>query len=328
MSDTATAVNSAPSSPASAPTTFEAAFASDATPASESSTQSNDAAAAVQPTTDGASATPATDDRSPFIPRDRFDEVNTKYNELKQWREQYGWAEQVNQEQLQQAIQLAQRYTGDPVAYVQELISEIQSHPEHGAKLRSMAARALAQGRQTQPQADEAMPEPDVTITDGNGQPVGRTYSAEQLAKRDAWLKQQMLSEIRTEFAPVKQSVEQVNAERALLKAQHDAQQFASQTVGEATKYPGMDVPENRKAVAERIKSYGLTSDDPRDLRLALDRAWREVVLPSLSSKAQSQLLDNLQQKAAASTSVNPGAAAPSTASNITRFDDPRLQWK
>jgi hypothetical protein len=48
-----------------------------------------------------------------------------------------------------------------------------------------------------------------------------------------------------------------------------------------------------------------------------------------MSSKAESRVLDNLQRKAAASTSVNPGSAAPSTPKRIDSFSQlPADAWK
>ena len=63
------------------------------------------------------------------------------------------------------------------------------------------------------------------------------------------------------------------------------------------------------------------------DLDAALNRAYRGVVAPTLTQKAQAKLLDNLQQKATASTGVNPGSAAPSTPSSPRSFHDASLQW-
>jgi hypothetical protein len=300
-------VSSGAPAASSGPSTFAEAFAADASSTSESSQQTTTPSAAEQPTA-ASESTPAGDDRSPFIPRARFDEVNTKLNELKSWREQHEWAGQVDRQQIAEAVRLAQRYTGDPIGFLQELAAEIQTHPEHGAKLRSFAAQQLAAAR-GQKQPDTGIDYNRIEIDLGNGQAVSLGD-----------LKTQWMAEVEQKFQPVVSSVEQVNQERAALKAQHDAQQFAGSTVQEAAQWPGMDTAANRKAVAERIKGYGLTSDDPRDLQIALNRAWREVVLPTLSSKAQSQLLDTLQQKGAASTSVNPGSAAPSTPKTVTSF--------
>ena len=108
--------------------------------------------------------------------------------------------------------------------------------------------------------------------------------------------------------------------ERAYYKAQNDAQQFAGATVQELSKYPGMDDPANRQAVAQAIKAMQLTSDDPRDLRIATDAAWRQVVLPKLQTDANRKVLTHIHATAAAS-SVNPsatGTAAPKSIEDMT----------
>jgi len=61
-------------------------------------------------------------------------------------------------------------------------------------------------------------------------------------------------------------------------------------------------------------------------VELATYRVALQVVLPKLSQHAQSQLLDNLQQKAHATTQ-NPSSAAPSTTHSPRSFDDPSLKW-
>ena len=53
-----------------------------------------------------------------------------------------------------------------------------------------------------------------------------------------------------------------------------------------------------------------------------------EKVLPTLNSTAQSQLLDKLQTKAAASTSVNPGAASSAAKSYDSFHKLPAELWR
>lgn len=311
MDDTTTGGNTD-----SSPATFAEAFAADASPAADTSTQTTTPSAAEQPTA-APESTPGTEDRSPFIPRARFDEVNTKLNELKQWREQYGWAEQVAPDQLSQMVTYFQKAQSDPTAFMAEYLNHVrESNPEAIAQLRSEFARQLASGRQ---QAGSGTPDLNGIVIDlGNGQ---------TLSLGD--LKSQWLNEVRQELQPVVKTVESVNAERAFQKALNDANTFATTTVQDASGWPGMDDKANRLAVAERIKGYQLTSDDPRDLQIALNRAWREVVLPKLSSRTESRLLDSLQQKAAASTTVNPGSAAPSTPRQYQSFTDlPAEAWR
>jgi hypothetical protein len=311
MEGTESAVNSAPAS--TGPTTFAEAFAADASPASGSPEQTTTPAAAEQPTA-AQETTPAGDDRSPFIPRARFDEVNTKYGELKSWKEQYGWAEQVNRDAVEKFASIAQRYQGDPVGLLQELAAEVQAHPEHGAKLRTFAAQQLAAARRQQAPEAPAVNLDAIEIDLGNGQSV--PLSA---------LKTQWMAEVEQRFQPVVKSVEQANQERAQQASEH----FATTTVGELTKQLP-DFGTHAKEIGQRLQALKLNTDDPAMLKLAVKAIYADLVTPQrqqLASKAQSQLLDNLQHKAAASTSVNPGSAAPSTPRQVTSFTDPSLKW-
>jgi hypothetical protein len=314
-------VNSAPAA-SSGPSTFAEAFAADASSASESSQSTEHAATAEQsPGTSEASSTPA-DDRSPFIPRQRFDEVNTRLNELKSWKEQHGWVEQIDQQRYQQLNEFYSGFNdpnGDPINFMEQLLGRLSADPVHGPRLNSLVAKRLAavRGQQAQPAAP-TMPDPDVAITDGQGNVVGRTYSAEAQAQREAFLKQQWLQEIRNELAPVTKTVHEVHAERAKLASES----FASSAMESFIKLPDFDA--HKAEIGQRLKAMNLQTDDPTVLTLAVKAIYADVVTPKreqqISSKAQSQLLDNLQQKAAASTSVNPGSAAPSTPRQITSF--------
>jgi hypothetical protein len=317
MNDTASAVNDAPAASAG-PTTFEEAFAADASPASDSGSQSSDPpAAAVQPQTTDEPSTPASeDDRSPYIPRTRFDEVNGKLAELRQWKEQYGWAEQVPREQLQQMADWYQRANADPVAFTQSLIAELQAHPQHGPALRSLAARTLAQ--RSQPTA----PSLDGIVVDlGNGQTL-----------KLGDLKASLREEIMQTLQPQLQTVQTLQEERQKADWQRQADQFASELEGSLTKRPGFT--EHKKAIGEyvmrRMATYPQTAWADQHLlaRLAYE-GYTEIVTPTLLSRGESQALDTLQQKARAASGVNPGAAAPSTTKRVESFHDlPADAWK
>src|SRR5690349_16067468 len=100
-----------------APLTFEAAFAVDASSASDPASTSTTTPAAEQQETTAAATSPTageSDDRSPFIPRTRFDEVNAERNTLRQWKEQRAWAEQINQEHFNTMAQVYSRAYSDP----------------------------------------------------------------------------------------------------------------------------------------------------------------------------------------------------------------------
>lgn len=306
MSEPLSAVNDA--APSAAPATFAEAFAADASPAPAPPEQTTDATAAAQPAP--AQETPQqSDEREPFIPRQRFDEVNGKLSELKQWKEQRAWADQIDQQTFAQMAEWYQRAHSDPLAFTTSLIAELQNHPTYGPQLKSLAARTLAQRGQA------AGPDLSNLVIDlGNGQtiPLGD-------------LKSQWMREVEQKFAPLQQTVEQVTAERQ--KA--EAQSFATTSIQQLRQLTGFK--EHEAEIKAELQKIKLPEDaGPELVLLAAQAAYARVVPAKLqqstAQSAQSQLLDNLQRKAAAS-SVNPGSAAPSSPRRVESFTDPSLKW-
>lgn len=308
-----------------APTSFAEAFAADASPASNPPAQSNDAAAAAQPTTE-TGTTPAADERSPFIPRQRFDEVNTKLAEHKEWRDKHGWAETVDRAQVDQAVRIAQMYQQDRAGYLRSVLAESLADPQLAPLIRSELGRALAGQRQAG--VEDSEPQADVPVDFGDGKIV-RFYSAEQQAKREAWLQKQWMGQVEQKMAPALSAAEKLKQ----AEAKEQATTWSSGFVGELAKYPGFS--EHKAAIYQDVSrqlAQSGASDDPAFLEAATLKAYTRIVLPTLAQKtaqqAESRLLDNLQQKAAASTSPNPGSAAPTTQKPITSFHDKALTWK
>lgn len=307
------------------PTTFAEAFAADASPASDNSAQTTTPADAVDPPP-GAESTPA-DDRSPFIPRSRFDEVNTRLKTAESWKQQYAWAEQIPQADLQKAIEIARKASADPVAYVQDVLAELQAHPEHSQKLKSLAARALA----ARTQAAEPEPQPDLPIQLDDGRIV-HLYSAEQQAKREAWLKRSWLTDVKQEFAPVIKTHEQIAKQHQAEIDKAEGDKFATDFTGELkTLFPAFEAHKD-KVGQEVVRMLAQYANDPRVndrsfLEALTLRAAQKILGPLQQSTAESSVLDTLQRKAAASSSVNPGSAAPSTPRAPRSFSDPSLTW-
>jgi len=303
------------------PTTFSDASLSwsDASSASDPSStapaaDSANADATVPP---AQSATPEGQPQQGEPPKERWPDIleNARKKATEEWDQQYGWAKQVNREQIEKFAGIAQRHQGDPLGLLQELSAEVQAHPEHGPKFRSFVAQQLAAARRQQAPEAPGVDLNAIEIDLGNGQSV--PLSA---------LKQQWMAEVEQKFQPVVKSVEQANQERAQQASEH----FASTTIGELTKQLP-DFGTHAREIGQRLQAMKLSTDDPAVLKLAVKAIYADVVTPQreqqLASKAQSQLLDNLQHKAAASTSVNPGSAAPSTPKRVTSFSDPSLQW-
>lgn len=309
--------NSAPATPA--PSSFAEAFASESSPGSDPVDSSTTPPAAATPGTETAASPQQADERSPFIPRDRFDEVNTKFKSLQEWKDKYAWAER---EDVQQVIQMVQASKGDPMAFFAQQFSELAGHPVFGPQLRSFLGQQFA-GLRTKPSESAPQePQPDVAIYDQQGQEVGRTYSAKALAEREAYLKQQWLQEVKQSLAPELDTVKTIAQERQQAAAKAEAERFASEFLQDVSSIPGFDQKTHGPLLAAELAKLQLGPDThPAVVEAAARKALLSVVLPTLGQKAQSTLLDTLKHKAAASTSVNPHAAAPSTPRAITRFD-------
>jgi hypothetical protein len=326
MEDTNSGGNSAPA--AAAPTSFAEAFASDVSPTSGPVDQSTTPPAAEQPGTVQAESPQQTDDRSPFIPRTRFDEVNTERNTLKQWREQHAWAETP---EVQQIVQMIANSKGDPMAFFAQQFADLAQHPTYSQQLRTFLGQqfgGLRQRQQTEQGPQE--PQPDVAIYDSNNQEVGRTFSAKALAERDAYREHLLLEKLNKSLAPDLQTLKTIQQERQQAAAEAQAGEFATSLLAEFKSIPGFDEKTHGPVLAAEVAKLQLAPNaHPAVVEAAARKALLQVVLPTLGQRVESKLLDNLQKKAAANSSVNPGSAVPSTPRTVTRFDQlPADAWK
>lgn len=235
-----------------------------------------------------------------------------------QWDQQHGWAKQVDRQQVEQAVRLAQSYRANPIEFLQTLGREIQSHPEYGPQLRSMAARTLASARGQQ--QTDAMPEADVAITDAQGNVVGHSYSDKALQARDAWLTRQILAQVKQEFAPVAKTVEDVKAERDATQRQLQIDHFATTTFADMQTWPGMEDKATREAVAADILAAKIDGDDPRDVAMAASAAYRRIVVPKLQQARLSEQVRDTQLKAQVNTAspTAPTAGTPKSYAEMT----------
>lgn len=303
--------------PADAPLTFADAYAADTSPVSDTSaTETTTPPAAAQPATPTAPLPQAPEDRSPYVTRARFDELNTRMKAAEEWKGKYGWAESVDQSVLTEAAQWYGRYKGDPVDFVQQLIADMQAHPEHSAKLRSIAARALAQGQRSQsPAPGSSTPVPIIQLEDGTTVDLNA-------------LKQQWLQEAEAKFEPALQTAAEFKAEREERQAQAKADTFATDFLTEVRALPDFATHEAAiKSDLGRLIAAGKVGDHPAELRDAVRTLYIKHAIPAREATAQSRHLDDLQRKAAASTGINPGASAPTSARRPTSFADKSLKW-
>lgn len=310
----------------SAPLTFEAAFAAESTPASTpSETSVTPAPAAMGPDDSAGVDTPVEDDRSPFIPRNRFDGVNQRMKDAEAWKTAHAWADGIDPHTFTHVQQWYERARADPDGFLisevldhadpmtllDTILTRVQAHPTHSQGLKSFIGRKLAQQKsQTEPQF--LIPQPDGTIA------VDMTA----LPKWQEWQEQRIAQKLLGEIAPIKERF--AAEERA-----RQVDDFATTTSSEALSWPGMDNDAIRTQVAAeywRMVEHQRNLS-PEQLTLALNAAWRKVAIPQLRAQSESSLLDTLQQKAHAASGVAPGRAAPATSRRPQSFSDPALQW-
>lgn len=311
------------------PMTFDRAFAADVTPASDPATSHEDAPAAGMPDASAVPGQPSPsvdDGRSPQIPRARFDEVNGERNELKAWRESHAWAEQYDPAAAQTMTQWYTRAQADPRTFALSLLDELAAHPYHGPAVRSELARRLGSGsRQPKEPAAPTMPEPDVEITDGQGRVVGRTYSSESLQKRDAFLRQQIASEMDAKYAGHFQTLDEIRTASEQYAAQTQANQFGHSFAQELAALPHFE--EHKVAIGQQLAALKLASDHPDAVRAAAYKLYHQIVGPTLLNGGKQQAAAEFQRKAHAATAVSPSAGVSNAPISPSSFHDAGLKW-
>lgn len=266
---------------------FEAALEKAA--GAESSTASPEASsdqtteAAVSPPADP-SATATTPDREPFIPRPRFDEVNTRREQAEAELEQLAWAKQLDRSVLQEAQRIGQLYTQDRPRFIHELLAD----PTHGPALRAQLMQSVREQQST-----DTEPQPDRQAEDGT-----LLYSAPQQAKWAEWRERKLMAQVTEKLQPLEQYRQQ--SEHAVKAAQmeHAAHQEASALIAEAKAWPGFE--------AHRSEIRAAMEADPR---LSLERAYIKVASAKLPQEAEAKVVAHFKEKATAATGKP--AAAP-----------------
>lgn len=248
-------------------------------------------------------------------------ELEARYSWAKPWQdtdaEAFGMLQKLAPGDFRQLVSIVQAMHTDPIAFVQQFTTQLQQHPEHAPKLRSLAAKALQAARGANGNAAAGPPEPDIELQDGR-----RLYSAEQLAKREEWLQTQLLQKVNGTLseqlsplqANLKQQQQAAEAERLTL----EARSWAKSTVGELSKLPHFDKVKGK--VAEALLAAQRSGADNELAEAIAYKAYSNAiaadVLPTLGQTTAAQVHHELREKAAAGLSISPGdTAAPSSRS-------------
>jgi hypothetical protein len=323
---------SSPAATGERPRTLQEAFARDAAQqTSEPSTPPEAATTAPVEGTDPQSATPPSTQPGP-IPfaahKTALDNARLKATQEAQatFDRDFGWAKAVPRETLQEWSGIASLMASDPPAFLDRYFADAASHPQFGAQVRSWAARTLATRAHSGPA--ESMPGPDVQIVDAAGQVTGQTYSAEQLAKRDAWRDQQLLSKVQQEFGPLKTERDQEKAQAQAAETHRRIEAAADDVMADV--FDVLDISDDTTKAQKDdllLKVHELMAQQPT---LTVHKAALQVrkahIVPAQDGKAQAKLLESLKTKAAAQ-SVNPAGAVVTATTRPKSFLDKSLQW-
>ncbi len=307
--------------------TFAQAFAASAAADSQTATPSTptpsadpSAATTPQPATQtSAEAVPTPDAPTGEPPKERWPDILKHAREKAaaekqaEFDREFGWARSVPRETLQEWTGIANRMATDPIAFLQELQTEIANHPVFGPQLRSHAARTLAAGRTEKP-VDLS---PDLVVDDGQGKQIA-TFSAERVQQIVQHAIQDALGR---EVGPLKQDLQTRQAQQHATETQRQVEARVDRTFDRVSKLELYEKYEAEIATAFEAMPADL---DPGE---ALLLAYHQVVGPKLKAHAQAEHLESLKTKAAAST-VNPAAPTVSTTKRPTSFYDSSLTWR
>jgi hypothetical protein len=272
------------------------------------------------------SATPPSTTQGPIpfaVHKTALENARTKAGEeaVAQYRQQYGWAERIPADTIQEWSGIANLMTSDPPAFLDKFFGEAAAHPTHGPAVRSWAARTLASRA---PKAIDLSP--DVTVQDDQGREVAKTFSADRV---QAIVQHAIQDALGKELGPLKQDHQQRQADqqRQAVERQQTQQRQQLETQADAVLADLADLldvtadtpPDQAKALYDEIEAL-LAADQT----LTPHRAAMQVA--RTKGTAQKKVLDDLKTRAAAQ-GVNPAGAAHAPTHRPTSFQDPSLKW-
>lgn len=259
-----------------------------------------------------AGANPITDSTEGPLPFERhkailegvYKERDKFKTDLETYRQQHGWAESVPREQLEQMAEWYGRYQGDPGEFLEKAYQEALQHPIHGATVKSRVGKMLASMRASQ--AVEKI-EAGIPVMDETGKVVARTFTDAQI---EQLLEQKLTERFGKELDPLRQDLQtrQQKDKQAALNARADAE------LKHAESWHGYT--EHKAEIAKVFKANPQYS-----LQDAYLDVLHRVILPGLNTKAQGQVLSDLQQKATAQT-VHPGAPSGTAKPKFKNFEE------
>jgi hypothetical protein len=318
-----------PVAPSERPATITEAFAREeagagsppATTESETPAVETSADAIVPPAESDPPVSPSSEVKGP-LPYERhkaildgaYKERDSYKAQLDSWKD-YEWVRGIPQQEFQAAVTKIQRAASDPVGFFRELVADLDNHPTHSQQLRSEAARLLGKGRGA-PETDLS---PDVEITDGQGQVVGRTFSAERV---QSLMQRAVQDALAKEVGPIRTDYEQRKAEAAAKEAQARTEAQVDDVLSAIKDILGDD----QDLWAEYQKAFSDPSNAKVRPETLAARVFNTHGRSKLTAQAKTEELDSLKRKAQAS-SLSPASAVVAQKRRPTSLTDSSLRW-
>ena len=235
---------------------------------------------------------------------------NARTKAVAEWEQQYGWAKQVDRQAVADAVRLSQMFANDRAGFVRELMGD-NPPPE----LISEFARQLSGRRGAQAEPQEPQPDLPIQLEDGR---VVHLYSADQQAKREAWLQQRWMGQVQEQMAPALSAAQELQQAKQQVARQQEAQSFAQTFGGQLAQKPHFE--ELKSAIAERLARVQLQSDHPAEVRAAAFQIYADLLSERKVAAARRAVVQDIHATARAST-VNPAhtsTAAPKSVDEMT----------
>lgn len=212
------------------------------------------------------------------------------------------------------SLRVVESLRADPVGTVAQLISELQADPRFAQQMASHAARTLRASRAGAAlESDE--PQPDLDA--GNGVLL---YSAQQQAKREAWLQSRWQGEMQQALAPVQQDLRARQERDAKAQATQQLLSETGQKLQQWTSRPHFTA--HKDTIRAKQAEYYQQGWDSWG---ALAQAYADVITTQVLPKAQQQTEQSMVAQAAQklrAATANPSTTAPAASRKAKSLDD------
>ncbi len=242
-------------------------------------------------------------------------ERDTARTELQQTQGKLSQLLQIPQAELADVVRAARQMGSDPVGHTFGMIKHLLADPTVGPQVRSELARAFGglkgSNGAAAPSASDVMPQPDLEVTDGQGQVVSRTYSAEQLAKRDEWRDRQWQAKVDQRIAPIEQERKAKAEAEEAAKLEREMSARTEDVLSDITEVLeiGEDMPKEQKHLL--YKEVFAQMDQGLSAHKAAMAVRKTHVVPKQKESATRDALDTIHKKAAGNTAGHSGSATP-----------------